>query len=55
MKKYFIQHYKGQWFLLPVIGIKRCAIWTENTYQYNLCIAWWNFGIDIKLFRKKYD
>ena len=49
MKK---QHYNGQWFLIPVIGIKRCDLWFERVYQYNLCLAWLNFGIDIKICKK---
>lgn len=52
MKK---QRYLGQWFLLPVIGIKRNDLFVTEEYQYNLCIAWLNRGIDIKLFRKPYS
>lgn len=51
MKK---QHYKDQWFILPVIGIKKNTLWAEKENQYNLCLAWWDFGIDIKICRKKW-
>ena len=51
MKK---QYYRGQLFLLPVIGIKRYDLWDEGVYQYNLCLAWLNFGVDIKICRKEY-
>lgn len=51
MKKVY---YTGQWFLSPVIGVKRFELWGEGKYQYNLCLAWLNFGIDIKICKKRY-
>lgn len=51
MKK---QKYNMQWFLLPTIGIKRCDLFAEKMYQYNLCLAWLNFGIDIKICKRKF-
>ena len=51
MKK---QYYKNLWFVLPIIGIKRFDLWGVGEYQYTLCFAWLNRGIDIRLFKKKY-
>ena len=49
-----IQRYSMQWFIVPTIGIKRCDLFAERIYQYNLCLAWLDVGIDIKICRKKY-
>lgn len=50
-----MSRFYNQWFLIPTIGIKRIECVVDGYTQYNLCIAWFTRGIDIKIYKKDYE
>lgn len=54
MKRIITGKFYNQFYILPAIGLKRTNI-QDDSEEYHIAFAWFNRGISILIFVKKYE